>query len=578
MTLPNSKVSINTRGFDRRKENFIFVYIRNSAVDFCLIQETLISDPSDLRSLSSRWRGPCFWSPSVGRQGGVLILISEVFEGNVLSWRKDTAVRVVSLLLEFDRFKVNLIDIYAPTTLTDRKAFFENLHDFFIPADARIIAGDFNCYEHQLDKFGGNFSPAVYLSDFRASFNFTDAWRKFHPRACECTWFNSDLSIGSRLDKFFVSRNIVSAVLSCEVSPFCFSDHDFVVLSFQFDDNLARGPGLWKFNNSLLHDNDFCAFVSSRIEDLSDSIDAFPSVKAWWDFFKNSIKSDIIFFSRQKRRRLSHERVMLTNRIISLKRRLVSGDVSVCFEIESLVSRLKVLTLKELEGSKIRSRVQWLEEGEKPSRFFFRLEREHFERNSITSVLNSDDVEVFSRAEIERVHVQFYSRLFSNDPIDDFCKQLCLNSLESSLSGEHRVSYEGPLSLLELTNSVKSLNLGRSPGSDGLSVEFYLRFWDCLGPLLHRVANQCFLDGELCDSMKGSVTRVIFKKRGDIKNLKNWRPISMLNVDYKIISKVITTRLSNVLEFIVNPDQICSVPGRSYLFKCHSFTGCHGLH
>ena len=147
-----------------------------------------------------------------------------------------------------------------------------------------------------------------------------------------------------------------------------------------------------------------------------------------------------------------------------------------------------------------------------------------------------DDVEVFSRAEIEHVHVQFYSRLFSSEPIDDFCKHLCLSSLESSLSDEQRVSCEGLLPLLELTDSVKSLNLGRSPGSDGLSVEFYLRFWEFLGPLLHRVANQCFLDGELGDSMKGSVTRVIFKKRGDIKNLKNWRPISLLNVDYREIS------------------------------------------
>ena len=63
--------------------------------------------------------------------------------------------------------------------------------------------------------------------------------------------------------------------------------------------------------------------------------------------------------------------------------------------------------------------------------------------------------------------------------------------------------------------------------------------------------------------MKGSVTRLIYKKRGDIKNLKNWHPISLLNVDYKIISKVLTSRLAKVLESIVNPDQTCSVPGRS---------------
>ena len=54
-----------------------------------------------------------------------------------------------------------------------------------------------------------------------------------------------------------------------------------------------------------------------------------------------------------------------------------------------------------------------------------------------------------------------------------------------------------------------------------------------------------------------------FKKRGDVKYLKNWRPISLLNVDYNIISKAITLRLCKVLEHIIHPDQTCSVPGRS---------------
>ena len=63
--------------------------------------------------------------------------------------------------------------------------------------------------------------------------------------------------------------------------------------------------------------------------------------------------------------------------------------------------------------------------------------------------------------------------------------------------------------------------------------------------------------------MKGSITRLIFKKRGDVKHLNNWRPISLLNVDYKIISKAITSRLSKGLEYIVHLDQTCSVPGRS---------------
>ena len=71
------------------------------------------------------------------------------------------------------------------------------------------------------------------------------------------------------------------------------------------------------------------------------------------------------------------------SRIIKLKLQLTSGNPSVSPEISELKSKLKALTLEELDGSKIRSRVQWLEEGERPTRFFFKLEGERFERNIV---------------------------------------------------------------------------------------------------------------------------------------------------------------------------------------------------
>ena len=74
--------------------------------------------------------------------------------------------------------------------------------------------------------------------------------------------------------------------------------------------------------------------------------------------------------------------------------------------------------------------------------------------------------------------------------------------------------------------------------------------------------NQGLARGELPESMKASVTRLVHKK-DDKRLLKNWRPISLLNVDYKICSKAVSLRLSRVLGSIVDPDQTCSVPGRS---------------
>ena len=115
-------------------------------------------------------------------------------------------------------------------------------------------------------------------------------------------------------------------------------------------------------------------------------------------------------FSRIRRRCLSRERVFLVNRLVSLKRRLT--DSTVATEISRLEFELKALISRELEGSQVRSRVRWLEDSERPTRYFFKLEHERVARNSVTSILDSNNVEVFSREEIERAHVRFYSDLF----------------------------------------------------------------------------------------------------------------------------------------------------------------------
>ena len=491
-------------------------------------------------------------------------MIREHFDCKISSWRKDSCGRILSLCLEVDQLRLNIVNIYAPVDLTERKAFFDSLHSFFLPSDEVIIGGDFNSYENELDKFGGNLSLAPYLTTFRSSFKLVDIWRKRHPRAREMSWFSSSFSVGSRLDKFFVSDNLVSVTEKCEIAPCFFSDHDYVSLLVRFDSLSPRGPGVWKFNNSLLDDDLCCSYIRDRIVDLISCKASFDSIKAWWDFFKASLKGDIIDFAKEKRKRLNHERVSLTNRIIKLKRQLVQGFSAVSHEIILLESRLAALTDQALNGIKIRSRAQWLEQGEKPSRYFFKLEKERIAKTDVKSIHDSDGVEVSTREEIENAHVDFYSKLFSAEPIDPECQNILLSSLNKCLSDSERASCEGSeISTVELTSSLKTMSTDKAPGPDGFTVEFYVKFWDLLGPQLSDVIKKCFLDGCLCDSMKSSMTRLIFKKRGDVKDLKNWRPISLLNVDYKICSKAITLRLSKVLDSIIDPDQTCSVPGRS---------------
>ena len=230
----------------------------------------------------------------------------------------------------------------------------------------------------------------------------------------------------------------------------------------------------------------------------------------------------------------------MTNRLIKCKQALIRGDRSIARESITLEALLFALFNLEIEGVKTRSRVRWIEEGEKPTRYFFRLEQERSQKNRVISMHNSSGTEVTSRADLEKVHVDFYSKLFSPEDVDMACQHHLFSQLNVQLTSDESASCEGPVSLPEILDSIKSLSLNKSPGPDGFTLEFYLHFLHLLAPLLCRLYNHCFSDEKLPASLRTSVTRLIFKKRGDIKDLKNWRPISLLNTDYKILAKIIT--------------------------------------
>ena len=112
-----------------------------------------------------------------------------------------------------------LINICAPTKPSERKGFYDTLHEYFYPNCLKIIAGDFNCYQSVQGKFGGNFTPFADLKDFHATHHLVDAWRFKHNGHTQCTWFNVDKSVGSWLDKFFISSELSSDVSACDISP-----------------------------------------------------------------------------------------------------------------------------------------------------------------------------------------------------------------------------------------------------------------------------------------------------------------------------------------------------------------------
>ena len=129
---------------------------------------------------------------------------------------------------------------------------------------------------------------------------------------------------------------------------------------------------------------------------------------------------------------------------------------------------------------------------------------------------------------------------------------------------------ERELDIDECYKALSKMPAQESPGTDGLPAEFYTMFWDTRGRDLIDIINFSNSQNLLAKSIRSAILTLAFEgkdssnKNGQL-NLKNWRPISLLNVDHKISAKALANHLQNVLDYVINPDQTCNVPGRSIL-------------
>ena len=119
------------------------------------------------------------------------------------------------------------------------------------------------------------------------------------------------------------------------------------------------------------------------------------------------------------------------------------------------------------------------------------------------------------------------------------------------------------LTYTECYKALEKFENNKSPGNDGLTAEFYKAFWPILGTLLVDSLNAAYLNGKLSNSQRQAIIRLIEKKDKDRRYLDNWRPISLLNVDYKIGSKALAVRLEKTLPFIIHENQCTYVKGRT---------------
>ena len=130
------------------------------------------------------------------------------------------------------------------------------------------------------------------------------------------------------------------------------------------------------------------------------------------------------------------------------------------------------------------------------------------------------------------------------------------------LSENQKNEIEGPITYDELKNALKNSKNDKSPGSDGFSYEFYKVFFKEISWFLLRSINDSYKKGTLSITQRYGIITLLPKGNKPRQFLKNWRPISLLNVSYKIVSSCIAERIKSTLSTLIHENQKGFISGR----------------
>ena len=226
---------------------------------------------------------------------------------------------------------------------------------------------------------------------------------------------------------------------------------------------------------------------------------------------------------------------------------------------------LENIRQNKLKGKLIRSKVKCIDEGEKPTRYFSKLESRNFISKQVPRIEKDDGTLVTKQEEILNETKLFYENLYrkrlqvEKDTLD---KKIITYQDVSKLSQDESESIEGTLTEHETLMFLKKMKNDKSPGPDGYTTEFFKFFWQDIGSFVTRAINYSYEQKMFSEQNTLGIITCIPKAGKPKQFLKNWRPISLLNVVYKLASGCIAERIKGFLDKIIHCDQTGFIKGR----------------
>lgn len=382
-----------------------------------------------------------------------------------------------------------------------------------------------------------------------------DIWRLKNVNVKDYTYFSASHKMWSRIDMIWMNKSLCAKIKKAEIMPKLLSDHSPVVCVVRSKPKTF----CWRFNEELLIKTENVEYIQKEIQEFL-KINWMEEVKndIVWDTLKAYLRGVLISLGVREKRLRENFFVELQAKIREKERKMKNSGLSKkeMIELKLLQEQMHCILNREIENKIKCLKMKEFIGANKPGKFLAWQLRKRKEKRMINEIkfhskLTSD------QGQIKKAFREFYVKLFEKKyenlgKIKTYLQKVKIKKVPERF----KALLKEEITTEEIYEAISRAKSGKAPGPDGFTSKFLKTFKEQLVPYLGEVMNGILKGQDMPSSWREAAITLLPKEGLDKTEVRNYRPISLLNSDYKIFASILASRFKNYLNDYIDQDQV----------------------